>query len=454
VGGELSPRSAQRELPRIPFAAVDEGILHLDSRDEPWSVHLEAGVDVAVDIARLRDALTTALARHPRARARLVTSRSWPRRYEWEVPAQPDVDPLDVVECADDAAVAAARADLQSRSVPLRTSPPLRVRLARHRGGDFVMLNVNHSASDGIGALTLLRAMASAYRGERVFEIPTLPGPARQTSSPRSLRERARRGWVLLGELRDVVAPSAHLVAEGGDDRPGYGFQQLALSPEQTSALGRLRGAGATVNDALLAALHLAIAGWNAERGVTSRRVSVLMPVNLRVGRAEPDAVGNFLFMVPVSTRREDRADPGRVLDAISRRTTRIKHGDVAAALLGVLDRLQPLPMPAKRAMAAALVQDRVVPSAILSNLGKLGEALDFGPDVGEATEVWFSPPARMPLGLAVGAVTVGARLRLSFRFRHPLMGADAAASFAARYVDTLDRLAALAHTKPRPSCR
>lgn len=113
MGRELKPRSAKRALPRIPLTAVDEGILHLDSPDEPWSVHLEARVGGALDVARLRDALAAALARHPRARARRATCRDRWTSYQWEVPARPDVDALDVVECADDDALSAARSDLQ-----------------------------------------------------------------------------------------------------------------------------------------------------------------------------------------------------------------------------------------------------------------------------------------------------------------------------------------------------
>ncbi|MGH3991898.1 MAG: hypothetical protein ACRDSN_05475, partial [Pseudonocardiaceae bacterium] len=52
---------------------------------------------------------------------------------EWEITPAPEVDPLDVVVCSDDDALQTARADLQSLAVPLLTSPPLRIRLARHR---------------------------------------------------------------------------------------------------------------------------------------------------------------------------------------------------------------------------------------------------------------------------------------------------------------------------------
>jgi hypothetical protein len=49
-----------------------------------------------------------------------------------------------------------------------------------------------------------------------------------------------------------------------------------------------------------------------------------------------------------------------------------------------------------------------------------------------------------MPLGLSVGVVTVARRLHAVFRYRHPLFGAEAAARFADRYVQTVERFLAL----------
>ena len=84
---------------------------------------------------------------------------------------------------------------------------------------------------------------------------------------------------------------------------------------------------------------------------------------------------------------------------------------------------------------------DRLVDTAMLSNLGSMDEPPTFGPGVGATVEAWFSPPARMPLGLTVGAVTVGGRLHLSFRYRRRLFDAHAAGRFADRFVAELTGL-------------
>ncbi|MGH3798017.1 MAG: hypothetical protein ACRDSP_24435 [Pseudonocardiaceae bacterium] len=420
------------EIVRRPFCTLDEAIYHLDSVSEPWSVHLEVRLSGTVAEDRLRQAVGVALARHPRARARAGLAR---RRagYEWEITPTPDVDPLDVVRCADDDALHAARADLQSLAVPLMTSPPLRIRLARHGRGDVVMLNVHHAAGDGIAALRLLRSIARAYAG-RPDPVPQTPPEQVQIPAPNGRWTQLR---ALVGELRHAAPRSVHLISSGGQDGPGYGLHHVVLDTARTAALTARAGAGTTVNDLLLAGLHLALDSWNAEHGGTPGRLSVLMPVNLRPKAHWYEVFGNFTFMVPVVTHPDDRRDPTTTVDTIRRRTRHIKDGRTPAAVVRFLDVLQHLPLPVKRSIARRTAAERRLQTAILSNLGRLDEGLDFGPEL-RVLEVWFSPPARMPMGLAVGAITAAGRLHLVFRYRRPLFGPADVARFADHYLAAL----------------
>ncbi|MDQ3763652.1 MAG: condensation domain-containing protein [Actinomycetota bacterium] len=443
MGVAEAKASSGSEAVRWPFCALDEASYHLDSVSEPWSVHLEVRLSGTVDEDRLRQAVGVSLARYPRARARATTARQQRADYEWEITSAPDVDPLDVVVCSDDDVLQAARTDLQSLAVPLVTSPPLRIRLARHRKGDVVMLNLHHAAGDGIAALRLLRSIARAYAGRSDLVPPTPPEEV-EIPAPSGRWAQLR---ALVGELRHAASRSVHLVPSGGVDRPGYGLYHLVLDTAQTAALSTKTDAGTTVNDLLLTGLHLALDSWNCEHGGAPGRLSVLMPVNLRPKSSWYEVFGNFTFMVPVVTRPEGRSDPTATVQTIRRRTRRIKDEHTPAAVVKLLDVLQHLPLQAKRSIARLAASKYVIPTAILSNLGRLDEGLDFGPEL-RASEVWFSPPTRMPMGLAVGAVTAEGRLHLVFRYRHPLFGPADVAAFADRYLAALDQIAAAAHVR------
>lgn len=445
VSARGGDRASSLPARRVPFSLVDEAIDHLDSPAEPWSVQLEARVAGALDEGRLRAAVAAALDRHPRARARRIPPRLRDRRYEWEILPAAEVDPMDVLITQDDAGLAAARAELQSRPLPLDVSPPLRVRLARHPAGDVVMLYLHHAAGDGVSAVRLLRSIVDSYAGRPEAATTVLPMASydhRVLAPPHGARpaEHPPSG-ALRAELRQWAARSSRLASEGGLDAPGYGFHQVALTTEQTRALVFGGPREATVNDVLMAALHLAIESWNRDHGVPRARVAVLMPVNLRAPEWGHDVFGNFSFPVPVATSSADRATPLAALRAVAARTRGVKKGRSAAAPLAPLARLQQLPVGVRRPLARALARGPLVPAAMLSNLGRLEPPLDFGVDMGRAGEVWFSPPARLPLGLAVGAVTAEGHLHLSFRYRHPLLGPAAAAGFAGRYLEALDEL-------------
>jgi NRPS condensation-like uncharacterized protein len=83
---------------------------------------------------------------------------------------------------------------------------------------------------------------------------------------------------------------------------------------------------------------------------------------------------------------------------------------------------------------------DRLVDTALLSNLGVIDEPPEFGPDAGATTEMWFSAPCRMPLGLSIGTVTIGGRLHVAYRYRHPQFDGEAVARFSARYLKAIEQ--------------
>ncbi len=431
----------------VAFNVIDDAIHLLDTEAAPWSIQLELRLDGPLDDARLRSAVQAALGRHPMARARKKASQRTLHGDSWEIPTTVDVDPLRIVECPDDESLERARTELQSLAVPLAESPPLRLRLARHHGGDVLMLNVNHAAMDGFGALRVLRSVARAYAGvaDPVAEADfshsrDLP---RRLAAP-NLPTRLRRQLVLVEKLRDLVMPPARLAGDGASGETGYGFHLSTLPAADTKALLDLHHPG-TVNDVLLAALHRAIAGWNSERHARCGRIGVLVPANLRPPEWRNEMVGNFSLPARVTTTRRSRRGLQSTLQAVTAQTARKKKTGMGTALIELLGRSNLLPLWAKQAMVMTLplTGNRLVDTAMLSNLGSLDDVPTFGAEAAAVTEVWFSPPARMPLGLSIGVVTMSGRLHLSFRYRRRLLGPDAARRFADRYLDELRRFTA-----------
>lgn len=427
---------------RVPFNVVDEVVRLLDTEAEPWSIQVELELAGALDEDRLRESLAQALARHPMARARKApTGRRRHRQYQWEITPEPDLDPLRLLDCPDEESLATARSELLNRSVPLTESPPLRVWWARREGGDVLLVNSNHAAMDGFGTVRLLQSLARAYAGQP-DPLPDLdPNEARNVGAVVGTDDtptRLRRVGLLAEKARDAVVPPARIAPDGGAEQPGYGFVQLALSEERTRRLVEGDRPG-TVNDAVVAALHLAIAGWNEEHGTPAGRIGVMVPVNVRPSDWQQEVVGNLILPVRVTTRRADRASPRAALEAVARQSKKIKEGGTGGALIEVLGRSPSFPLGVKEATSPVLrlLGHRLADSALLSNLGEL-EPLSFGA-AGDTTAMWFSAPARMPLGLSIGVVTMGGRLCCVLRYRHPLFGGEAAGRFADRYLAAID---------------
>ena len=391
----------------------------LDPRASSWGVQLEIRVAKALDEDRLRAAVKT------------VTGIQ-----------AADQDPMEVVDCPDDAALDAARGRLHSEIVRAAQTPPLRVCLARHPGGDVLMLNVNHAAADGFGALRVLDCIADAYT-DGTEPVPPLDFlatrsvPVRPASAPVSSPMRAYRRAV--ERLRDWLARPARLAADGGAADEGQGFHLVRLSREETGEVIHVGRAG-TSRNMLLSALHLAIGEWNLEHGSPGRQIGVLVPVNLRPLEWPESKIGNFSVTARVSTRRRHRSGPEATLKVVTAQTSRNKRSRTGVALIAALNRSGLLPLWAKQSLVVLqpLSGNRLVDTAMLSHLGRLEKPPAFGPAAGETRELWFSVPARAPLALCVGTVTLGGCLHLTFRYPRRLFSPDAARRFADCYLANL----------------
>lgn len=420
-----------------PFSVLDELASYHDSTTEPMNVHVELWLPGHLDARRLREAVVALLAGQPRARARRAAGGWWRRAYDWEFPADADLDPVSTMSWQTTKELDEARAQFLSFAPPVDSSPPFRLLLARGPGRDSLILNANHVALDGRSCLRLLQLIAGHYSTGQ-YSSPTSPGPGRgPTSRPRPGRGRPVRqiSPPTLGnqDRRSARRPARiarqHAAGRWPRRAPGYGVGLLAW-PSVPSA------PQATVNDLLIAALIQAVARWNAAHGRRPRPVRISMPVDIR-DPADHDELGNLSRLCTVTAAAADTTDLTAKVAIQTRRAKREpgpKEDPALAALAGT-----PLPAPVKRRLvrlATGSVGRLRCDTSLLSNLGNLNDPPRFGSLAPE--RIWFSTSAHMPRGLSVGAVTVDGRLQLCFRYRYALLDDEAASEFVAGYASAL----------------
>ena len=446
AGTQAAVRTGPPPADRRPFGIVDELNCYFDSPAEPNNVHVEIWLPGHLDPDRLRAAVTAMLAGQPRAGVRRARRGWWRRGYAWDFPPQADVDPVSAASWQAEADLDDARARFLATAPPLDRSPPFRLLLARGPGRDSLILNAHHAAFDGRSCLRLLRLIADQYdAGAGPAEPPARPRPPGQP--PAGTRPPAGRlpgnhppaGRPLPRAGRTVRIAPRHAGGHRPRRAPGYGFVLLGW-PGVPAAPRPVHGPRPTVNDLLIAALIRAILRWNAPARRRPGRVRISMPVDAR----PPGGGGELGNLSRLCTVSADSPGTAALTAVVTGQTRRARHqpGPPVGPALAALAQA-PLPTQVKRGVVRLALRGlgrRECDTSLLSNLGNIADAPRFGtlaPD-----RMWFSTSTHMPMGLSAGAITVGGRLQLCFRYRHALFDADAARDFAAEYAAALAALA------------
>jgi NRPS condensation-like uncharacterized protein len=474
------------------LTAIEELDYLLDRPWEPnlvlWEIHTHGHLDREV----LTDAVTTALGTDSGARRRLAATPRWGRRLHWRsapspggpgprlgsspggpVPGGPGSSPLTVASWRTPAELDALRQRLFAWPIALEEAV-VRVVLAVGPEHDAVIMQVHHTAFDGISSLRLLGALAQAYRDRlssrsgphsvpdppsKVQAVtpssPTAPG-MRETAAPESPKStavtpaapdpatpQAVPSLVTRAQARSWPGTVTRIAPQAGrPDMPGYGF--VLISDTVTRPAARSGGPRPTVNDLLVAALCLTIDRWNAAHDQTSGQISVTIPVNGRTADQRWQGDGNRSWLIRVITTPAQRASADVLLTAVATQTRAARErGRTRTDALSRLLATAWAPVSVKR-RTARLIRDLAAPvltdTSLVSNLGVLPEPPTFD---GSGTEpLWLAPPGPMPRGLSVGAVTVAGRLYLSVRYRLALMDQAAAEDFTACFQAAMAELA------------
>ncbi|WP_200308043.1 condensation protein [Streptomyces adelaidensis] len=432
---------AARGPVRIPFPVVDEVSRHCLQEEEPETVHIEVHLPGHLDPDRLRTAFTAALRHHPRILMREARAHWYSRRYEWELTPEPEIEVVTFLPPGPHA-LRDARTRALMEAPPLSMSPPIRLEVvagagpavgseagdgvgiaAGNRGaggpapgrpqnkGTVLFLTINHTALDGPACLRILATAAELYGGKD--NSPTAPPVRPTTDEPAPPESAPPSHWARPAR----VAPGAP------EPSPGNGLLVTELRVPR-----RPRSAPYTVNDQLMVTTALMLAHWNREHGAHPRPLRITMPVDDRPRDTEmPIGNGTRLVEVPfapdelhqahtpMATLLRRTAERTRALKSLQR--PQLGHG---ASLLTA-----PVVPVAWRAAVTRGLRRAAAPwtsTTLLSNIGRIPYALDFGEEAGRAHAVWFSAPARMPRGLTVTTAATAGRLHLALRWSRALL--------------------------------
>jgi len=294
------------------------------------------------------------LATVPRLRQRLVTRR-WGRRPCWVHDGAFDVARHVFVVAGDPAApdpVLTAAADVVTTPLP-RDRPLWRavVVTGATDGGVGVVVVMHHVVADGIGGLALLAEIvdrtaepAAPATGEAPPQevrpgSPTSGRSADPGSGQSTTRRALPAAFAALQHARAELgagrlAPRCSLNAPTGPQR-AFARVEVDLDAIRRAA----RRHGATVNDALLAAVTGAMARLLTHRGqVPPAELVVSVPVSARPATTSTD-LGNRVGVMPVHVPLD--GPPASRLARIARQTRARKAGTrgASAALVGPLFR-------------------------------------------------------------------------------------------------------------------
>jgi NRPS condensation-like uncharacterized protein len=424
----------------VPFTAAEDTIAASERRAWPMNMLIEARLAGSLDERRLREAVEEAVRRLPSLGYRRSHASPLEKAQHWEVTRQFDLDPI---------LFGADVEEVLSQPIDLDVAPTFRLVVAPgSERSTRLALCMHHAAVDGQGAVRFVREIAAAYTGiprtnpppgDSEASEPLAPGP--KASRLQNVKQTlwAPRSTRLATPRRPLTGETLRASTGGGANEKNRGFGLTYRSIDEAT-LAAIRSAArglATVNDVLVAAIHLTIEEWNTQLGRPSGLVSVIVPIS---GRRTPDqllSIGNLTGQTTVWSDGRQRRDAARLLEHVTRQTADAKRRgaeDVTASALGTTARLPARVRMVLPLVASKLTLDRSVATTRLSNLGVLDTAgLDRPPF--DVQSVWFSPPCRPPQTLVVGASSFGGRLLLTARWCQPHWDRES----AERFVDMVE---------------
>lgn len=429
----------------ISLNCVDKGLFALHSNNEPMVLHYVLTLAGAVDQATLRFALVTVMLRNPVLRSTIRTGLLHQFREVQDVHSR---DILSVcgltgpqTERSTDAEQITALyerrlSEWMNKPLDPTKNLPWRVFLLQRSDTEAsLVFSFHHSATDGIGALRFIANVIDRYNGVMEEQPPPIDQRGDAGADELVILARATRPLInhfylkMMASLchRFVIAPFSpycRLCRATSNPSPAVYFCQGTLNPYELRQIrSRAKASGATVNDVLLAAGFRTIEQWNAVHGKPSRKISIMVPVD--VGRAISYPIkGNRVAFISVATAQRHRVDHEELLRTVHQKTSdMLRNGTAFSIVYAVYLCCRFSPQVAK-AVARFLLATRVYLDTILvTNLGAIqprGSASTEARNMGIAaiTSVLVLPPVVSPMGISLSACTYNDHLHVALAYK------------------------------------
>lgn len=434
-------------MTREPMSRVDAAWLRMDRPENTADIVVLLRLGGRLTPPRLRALLEQRLLPHQRFRARVADAGAlggpaWEPDPRFSLSRHLSARPL---RDAHPEALEAAVSEAATRPLPAGR-PPWRALLLEGAEESAVVVKLHHCMADGFALVSVLLGLSDEHAG----------GPAAVAGAAAVGADPLRRGASAL--LRDPLAAAgalwkmATLPAATGPLAPPplSGTRRVAWSRAWPLADVRAaaRAGGATVNDALLAALSGALSrALRAAPAATAplpEDVRALVPVNLRAAPAAAVAGTGNQFGLVFLDLPVDPLTPDERLEVVRGRTAALKRSPDAWVALGILGALGFAP-PALERLGTGFFSRKA--SLVVTNVPGPRRRLHMAGRRVDELLFWVPHPAALGLGVSVfsyaGKVTMGVRADASFPIDPRALAAG---------LD--DELAALAPRRPARAAR
>lgn len=450
-----------------PLNCIDKVLLSYDSAHQPMTFHLILSVEGEVDSVRLNEALLSVLRFYPAMRTTVRTRRLGHVRQVHEDFGNEVLEVCDLVDSGSARRSGGAETkseyemclfEWMNRPLDVQKEFPFRVlMLTRRRAESTLVFTFHHSAIDGLSAVRILDDVISIYdngtpgRFGLSCAIPAHRNGDELLGLARAERPAARHFYRrMLSYMFHflLTTPFCHSTRIFHNRSRMSADTQYCSLRVDSGRLQRIksgsRSNGVTINDVLLATCFKTIDKWNRLHGKQSKKLSIMVPVDISSSELRP-AAGNQISFISVPTGPEDRTESARLLKTVSVKTAsalKKSRGNTFSYVYFSYG-LSFLPLAAMKAFARFVKFPIYADTVLHSNLGivKLG---DDGEEKGSnnlrIADFTALGPVVNVMGMFLCASTYNGTLGVDLCYKTSAFSKEKAQEFLDLYLEEMDK--------------